>query len=113
MPQWCHGVEQGAQVRSGVGARLAGAESAVDGQDDPGDERRGGGGQERHRLGDLFGAAGAAQRIPLAGVVELLAADEPGGHGVDPDALPAELEGQHADEGVDAALRRRIGGDAG
>src|SRR6187200_478635 len=102
-------VEQGAQVRPGVCAGLARAQPPVDGQYDPGDERRVGGGEEGDHGGDLVGTTGTPQCIPVAGVVEMLAADEPRGHGVDADALPAELEGQHADQGVDATLRRCVG----
>jgi hypothetical protein len=73
--------------------------------------------QPQHGLGDLLGLAAAPQRhqmdqlldpIPLARGAVDLGLDQARAHGIDADAVRAELEGEAVREGVDGALAGAI-----
>jgi hypothetical protein len=87
--------------------------TGVDDQDLPGHARGLAGGQEQDFAGDLV-AVEEAEQVPLANgrrdaaalqrSLDPRAARDPGGHGVDPDAVGCESDGKRSRQGRDAAL---------
>src|SRR5699024_2086091 len=118
----------GSGERCGLYAGI-GRETAVHRQGDAGDEAGGGiVDEEQQRAFQLAAVAEAAhggggQNFAGAGgggavgvIQELLVlpgGKEAGGNGVDPDALPAEVDGQPLGQVGDGGFRARIGGDLG